>query len=105
YEEDSGQPRSFKPVTYSVSKAAMLGFTRYLATYWAHRGIRVNTLSLGGVYQGHVDPFLSRYIWRTPLGRMAQRDEYTGALLFLLSEASSYMTGSNLVLDGGWTAW
>lgn len=105
YEEGSGQPRSFKPVTYSVSKAAMLGFTRYLATYWAHRGIRVNTLSLGGVYQGHVDPFLSRYIWRTPLGRMAQRDEYNGALLFLLSEASSYMTGSNLVLDGGWTAW
>jgi 2-deoxy-D-gluconate 3-dehydrogenase len=103
--EREGEPPAYKPVTYSVSKAAALGLTRYLATYFAGRGIRVNTLTPGGVFAGHDEVFLERYSLRTVLGRMADKEEISAALLFLVSDASSYMTGANLVVDGGWTAW
>ncbi len=104
YQKKGAKP-TFKPVSYSVTKSAVVGLTRYLATYWAGKGIRVNTLTPGGVYHGHDAEFVKQYSSRTPMGRMAKQDEYNAAIVFLLSDASSYMTGSNLVIDGGWTAW
>ncbi|MBI2953570.1 MAG: SDR family oxidoreductase [Chloroflexi bacterium] len=94
-----------KPVTYSVVKTALLGLTRYLATYWAEQGVRANAITLGGVYNSQDEAFVQRLTSLIPLGRMAHLGEYKAAVAFLVSDASSYMTGANLVIDGGRTAW
>lgn len=103
--EETGIP-FIKPVAYSAAKSGVYNFTRYCATYWGRDNIRVNTLTLSGVERSDQDPrFKKNYTARMPIGRMAQANEYNGAIVFLLSDASKYMTGSNLVIDGGWTAW
>jgi NAD(P)-dependent dehydrogenase (short-subunit alcohol dehydrogenase family) len=103
--QSPGKAVQYKPAYYSVTKAGILGLTRYLATYFAGQNIRVNALTPGGVYNHHDDAFVRGYSALSVLGRMAERDEMNGALLFLSSDASAYMTGSNLIVDGGWTAW
>lgn len=94
-----------KPVTYSVVKHGLIGLTKYLATYWCEQGVRCNALSPGGVYAGQNDVFVSKLTQLIPLGRMAEADEYRGAIAFLCSDASAYMNGANLVVDGGRSTW
>ncbi|MFC1892145.1 SDR family oxidoreductase [Thermodesulfobacteriota bacterium] len=101
--EDIEQP--VKPVTYSVVKHGIIGLTKYLATYWADKNVRVNSISPGGVYTNQPDEFVGKLTNLIPMGRMANQDEYKAAILFLVSDASSYMTGTNLVIDGGRSAW
>jgi len=94
-----------KPVTYSVIKHGLIGLTKYLATYWGDKGVRVNALCPGGVYNNHPDDFVKKLTNLIPMGRMADIDEYKAAVLFLISDASSYMTGAVLVIDGGKSVW
>ena len=100
---DDQQP--VKPVTYSVVKAGLVGLTRYLSTYWADRGVRVNALSPGGVANGQDEAFVQRLTNLIPMGRMADKDEYKAVVVFLVSDASAYMTGVNVIMDGGRTVW
>jgi len=101
----SDELQNVKPVTYSVVKHALIGLTKYLATYWCESGVRVNAVCPGGVFNNQDEEFYAKLTNLIPLGRMANSDEYKGAILFLISEASSYMTGSVLIIDGGRTCW
>jgi NAD(P)-dependent dehydrogenase (short-subunit alcohol dehydrogenase family) len=93
------------PAVYSVTKGGLIAFTKYLATLFGHEKIRVNTLIPGGVFDDQEESFHRQYIKRTPLNRMAVWSDFNGAILFLVSDASRYMTGTDLIIDGGWTAW
>ena len=104
-EGQSFEEQTVKPVTYSVVKSGLIGLTKYMATYWPHHGVRVNALAPGGVEAGQDEAFIKRLTNLIPLGRMAREDEYKSAVAFLVSDASSYMTGTVISMDGGRTAW
>jgi|TARA_B100001964_G_C14252592_1_gene610662 NAD(P)-dependent dehydrogenase (short-subunit alcohol dehydrogenase family) len=105
YKEKNGGESFYKPVAYSASKSALVNLTKYIAVYWAKSGVRTNLMGLGGVFNNQDEEFMQGYCNKVPMGRMANADEYNGTVVYLMSNASSYVTGTTIMLDGGWTAW